>query len=97
MSSSLTGITIKCTFSSAGRALVLHARCHRFDSYRVYNMPVYTVSGSGADCKSVVFRLGWFDSICWHNKDLKLKWYKLPPVKRKILGSSPIRSATTEK
>ena len=25
-----------CTFSSVGRALPLHGRCHRFESYRVY-------------------------------------------------------------
>lgn len=28
----------------------------------------YTVSGSGADCKSVVFGLGWFDSITSHQR-----------------------------
>ena len=27
----------------------------------------YTVSGSGADCKSAVFGLGWFDSISTHH------------------------------
>ena len=26
----------------------------------------YTVSGSGADCKSAVFGLGWFNSIPAH-------------------------------
>ena len=26
----------------------------------------YTVSGSGGLCKSLVFRLGWFDSISAH-------------------------------
>lgn len=28
----------------------------------------YTVSGSGADCKSAAFGLGWFDSISAHQK-----------------------------
>lgn len=57
---------------------------------KLHNMGVYTVSGSGADCKSVVFRLGWFDSISSHQIEpykplnfivkiilplkLKLKW-----------------------
>lgn len=27
------------------------------------------------------------------NIDVKLKWYKLPPVKRKIVGSNPVTSA----
>ncbi len=31
-------------------------------------MGVYTVSGSRADCKSVVFGLGWFDSINSHHE-----------------------------
>ena len=30
------------------------------------NMRSYSVSGSSADCKSVVFGLGWFDSITTH-------------------------------
>lgn len=29
-------------------------------------MGSYTVSGSGADCKSATFGFGWFDSITSH-------------------------------
>ena len=33
-----------------------------------FYMGGYTVSGSGADCKSVGIRLGWFDSITAHQE-----------------------------
>ena len=39
-----------------------------FNSHEKYQyMGRYTVSGSGADCKSAVFGLGWFDSISFHH------------------------------
>lgn len=33
---------------------------------KLHNMGSYPVKGSGADCKSVVFGLAWFDSKTAH-------------------------------
>ena len=55
--------------SSVGRALVLGTRGRRVVAGYLDNLKgVYTVGGSGTDCRSVVEKLGWFDPINSHNK-----------------------------
>lgn len=59
----------------------------------VHNISRRGAVGEARQTVNLLLRLSRFESYRRDNKDLKLKWYKLLPVKQKTIGSSPIRSA----
>ena len=57
-------------------------------SFQEMHMGKYSVAGSGADCKSVAFGFGWFDSIFPHFATIAQQVEQLP-CKQDVPGSIP--------
>ncbi len=47
------------------RAFGLHPKGHRFESYIFYKC-LYRIAAIAGDCKSPLFGVRWFESICRH-------------------------------
>lgn len=54
-------------FSSAGRAFAWRAKGQRFEPVNIHHYGRFPEWPNGADCKSVVVRLRWFESIISHH------------------------------